>query len=873
MAEVGALIVGIGAYRYSRRDQFSPLLYADADAIAIEHYVRTCWGDKAHIVRVPESEATHAGIESGFTTLAARGPYELQLFFFSGHGLVDATHAGLLLQPDPGEGTYRLVEAMTLDRLMASVKAKRTIAIIDCCYAEGVVRRMNFFTGLGGDMARLYVASSRETQRTWEDDRAGHGIFTAHLLDLVNTGSSAQLSGMRDRLDVDGELFPILCEQVPLYVLANKNEIQEPVKGGVASAAVKLPVVRAARRLQERTALGTALRRVRQIGLSMLGVTAVMLLFAYSMLYYIEPDSDGSLSLRRGTRWLEPVFRILPTTRVDTGIGPDALSSNPAASRNLTGGYSTGIWTHTTKGSRSWYDTVAAGLDDRAARTLDILMGHEEVTPAQALDEQALPNDVAFAAWAALAAGRADDLSTVLEHIPVEGGNPNSTFNPNFYDFQILDRSASDMQTFAQALAYAAALDADQTLPTYIAFLKGTQAWLTHNRDTQRGRDARELVRNAVADVLGVAGRARRDRDLPSLDEASTQLLEALSRQGYSEMVDTALSRLTSSAAGQTAATRSLATFRGGVDPDQLRALDAIRRGLDGSSLARSRCNEVIGRFDAAGNNSNVYRTGFLIDAADRQSLSLPVINRLLEEARTALQRQDLEFEDIELARILAHGMGQIAPEQRDIAYRLIDLTLANNTQQAQASAEILGSLGNQRLDRPGMFAKVSEQAHKALAYAPMRKANEGSSLPGTTFLVGYGPWLVALAQFGQTRQLAPRDADLLLTHLPDPALSALIVQALAAQELHKAGSDWPEQWADELGRFPTRADLRSYRQGVMTTKLAVLPRPAFLNAIERLRIARDKEREPEVRIAIGMIIADASYWRVRPQEPESGLR
>jgi hypothetical protein len=212
--------------------------------------------------------------------------------------------------------------------------------------------------------------------------------------------------------------------------------------------------------------------------------------------------------------------------------------------------------------------------------------------------------------------------------------------------------------------------------------------------------------------------------------------------------------------------------------------------------------------------------------------------------------------------------MGQIPQARRGNAYRLIDFVVANSLPRAQANAEMLGALAKQRLDRLGMLAKVSEQAHKAPAYTPASQTDAGS-LPGMTIVIGYGPWLAALAQFGQTRTLDQRDADLLRAHLPDPALRALIVPALEAQEAQGEAQDVPEQWAEELSGFPTRADLRAYRQSIMTAKLAALPRPVFLQAITRLRRLRDKEREPEVRIALGGIIADAPYWRVRP--PEAG--
>ena len=86
------------------------------------------------------------------------------------------------------------------------------------------MRRMGFFSQLGDSNAQPFIVSSREQQLNCEDEHVGHGVFTAYLLDLLNNGSPAGIRRARDRLDVDSELFPILCEQVPLFVLEHKQQ-------------------------------------------------------------------------------------------------------------------------------------------------------------------------------------------------------------------------------------------------------------------------------------------------------------------------------------------------------------------------------------------------------------------------------------------------------------------------------------------------------------------------------------------------------------------------------------------------------------------------------------------------------------------------
>ena len=379
MASVGALVVGIGAYR-NGGPGFLPLRFAAADADAVKQYLRTCWpGDgELELVSIEEGNATEAALREGFRVLATRGPYELCWVFLSGHGWIGENTAGFLIQPDDQVDGIAMLEASTLNRLLDEITATRTILLLDCCFAEGLVRRLPFFTALDASIARLYIASSREQQRTWEDDRVRHGVFTAHLIDLLNTGSAAQFEGRKDRLDVDADLFPALCEQVPLYVLERKNGAhQEPVKGGVSSSTVTLPVVNAARRLRDRTALGTAMLRLRQIsgGLALGGMC--FLLLTYVLAYYIEPGSGGTLIVRHGTRWLEPVMQIFSLTRVDTGIEVSNLSDNGAAATPLQSGYISGVWTHDAPGGyRGWFTAVLAGLDSPAAARYAALVGN-----------------------------------------------------------------------------------------------------------------------------------------------------------------------------------------------------------------------------------------------------------------------------------------------------------------------------------------------------------------------------------------------------------------------------------------------------------------------------------------------------------------
>lgn len=52
----------------------------------------------------------------------------------------------------------------------------------------------------------------------------------------------------------------------------------------------------------------------------------------YVLVYYAEIDRNGEIVLRNGTRWLEPVFRYLPTLRTRTGLDASMLVPEPVRS-------------------------------------------------------------------------------------------------------------------------------------------------------------------------------------------------------------------------------------------------------------------------------------------------------------------------------------------------------------------------------------------------------------------------------------------------------------------------------------------------------------------------------------------------------------
>jgi Caspase domain len=246
MRSLGAIVLGISSYRYGLEiDEVPALKYPVSDADAILTYLRTCWpvGSDAKIEPVHEASADIGGLDQAFTKIANAGPYDLFIVYLSGHGTCSMSKTGFILQPEH-DGRLAVATADKLDQLLSLVKAKRTAFILDCCFAEAVIAGMQFFNSLDGDEARLFIGSSRADQLTWEDDDAKHGVFTAHLVDMLNAGNAVRSTIDPDRVQVDAELFPFLCDQV----LDRKGAKQEPIKGGISSSAMTLPTVAGAQR-------------------------------------------------------------------------------------------------------------------------------------------------------------------------------------------------------------------------------------------------------------------------------------------------------------------------------------------------------------------------------------------------------------------------------------------------------------------------------------------------------------------------------------------------------------------------------------------------------------------------------------------------
>jgi hypothetical protein len=132
------------------------------------------------------------------------------------------------------------------------------------------------------------------------------------------------------------------------------------------------------------------------------------------------------------------------------------------------------------------------------------------------------------------------------------------------------------------------------------------------------------------------------------------------------------------------------------------------------------------------------------------------------------------------------------------------------------------------------------------------------------SIVVGYGPWLEALAIVAARRPVPGEAIEILERHVVDPSLRDTILRALVRQTHELNQSCWETSCSRLLKRFAKDSGKRQLAADILSEKLAGLPRGVFVAAVNQLRRQRLSELEPEIRIALGAAIVNAQLARVR---------
>lgn len=230
---VYALVVGINNYRsYPEIPPLPGLNYAESDARKFAKAL-------ANVTRLRlllDDEATKNALEAELRDLARRlGPADTLIVYYAGHGLPNSQGQASLIPSDArvtDEETW-----LPLAHLQAIVRQYsqgqgRLVLILDACFSGQSQVGSRSFTPPGDyrpaqapqvEEQNVLLASSSETQPSWEDDDLGGGVFTAFLLEAM--------SGKGD-INNDGyvtlqEAFGYLAGRVEEYS-RRKGKVQTP---------------------------------------------------------------------------------------------------------------------------------------------------------------------------------------------------------------------------------------------------------------------------------------------------------------------------------------------------------------------------------------------------------------------------------------------------------------------------------------------------------------------------------------------------------------------------------------------------------------------------------------------------------------------
>jgi uncharacterized caspase-like protein len=246
-ANCHGLIIGINEYQDPR---IPKLRFTRADAKSFyEHLVDPARsGFPPSNVRLLENEeATRKNIERAISGWLFRNATQEStvVVFFAGHGGLESDKTGSekdgiakYLMPwdaDVEDLFASALSSVRFQELLSTIRAQRLVVFMDACYTGGITKGgrdvgivESPFRRIAEGRGRIVIASAHPSQRSWEDEALGHGIFTYHLMEA--------LQGKAD-IDDDGcvsvmEIFRYLQDTVPATARRLANSLQEPLLFG-----------------------------------------------------------------------------------------------------------------------------------------------------------------------------------------------------------------------------------------------------------------------------------------------------------------------------------------------------------------------------------------------------------------------------------------------------------------------------------------------------------------------------------------------------------------------------------------------------------------------------------------------------------------
>jgi hypothetical protein len=225
-----ALLVGVASY--TRAPPLPECVLNDALDLAalLQSPARGGYVD-TNVELLLDQDATAERFRIALRRLAAEArPDDTVVVFFSGHGLrTEGDHPEAYLLPidyDPRNTARTALSATELTQLLATIRAKRLVVLLDACHAAGAAQlktgsaTTGFKSGLddktyealGRGVGRVVIASSRANEPSCVLPGMRNSLFTAYLLEALAGAAASEDEDFVRVLDV----FHHISENVPL---------------------------------------------------------------------------------------------------------------------------------------------------------------------------------------------------------------------------------------------------------------------------------------------------------------------------------------------------------------------------------------------------------------------------------------------------------------------------------------------------------------------------------------------------------------------------------------------------------------------------------------------------------------------------------
>ena len=208
-----ALLIGINDYQ-----RMGDLKYCRQDAEALGKVLVEKAGFPAKRVRVMSGGAAKQQDKPTLGNLRSRirqfanlpGKNDTLLVFFAGHGVMIGDKGCLMPSDGDKADAQTVVELDWIKQQLAKCKAKNKLLVLDMC-RPGSGRGVETIAPSLAKAANVVVLTScAKGQTSYEDDKAGHGIFSRHLI----VGLSGAADKNKDKTITQLELFSYVQSEV-----------------------------------------------------------------------------------------------------------------------------------------------------------------------------------------------------------------------------------------------------------------------------------------------------------------------------------------------------------------------------------------------------------------------------------------------------------------------------------------------------------------------------------------------------------------------------------------------------------------------------------------------------------------------------------